>query len=57
MPEPEDGAPAPEQMIGIEVSKVDSKTIPGVTFRPGMVYQVKAAVRDKLEAAGSLKKD
>lgn len=30
--------------------------MPGITFRPGVVYQASAAVREKLDAAGVLKK-
>lgn len=51
-------APAAEaagEQIAIEVTAVHKE--PGITFRPGIVYQASAKIRDRLEKAGVLKKD
>lgn len=52
-----DEDPIPAGTFTVYVLKVDKDTSPGVTYRPGIGYEVKADVRDKLEAAGNLKKD
>lgn len=44
------GAQTPTEVTGVH-------RMPGIVFRPGIVYQANAYVRAKLEAAGVLKKD